>query len=213
MRSTGLPTPPGFRSKRRRQPRAPISALRSGSTASTSPPAPDRCHTAGALLYPGSTAIGKIPGYSRGTANIFDCLASLIGCGHWRLLLRAEFVIRSYGASKLGSLGSDEARGGELDPYPSVACGATAVCSLPPQAARMSARGKTSRTGRRIDADAVRAQIGIMIELQIISSKLMPLICRFAPTRASVTPSRDRDRLRYLLAGAQPHQCLSRKTP
>src|SRR5262252_3014793 len=193
MRSTGLPTPPGFRSKRRRQPRAPISALRSGSTASTSPPAPDRCHTAGALLYPGSTAIGKIPGYSRGTANIFDCLASLIGCGHWRLLLRAEFVRRSYGASKLGTLGSDEARGGELDPYPSVACGAIAICSLPPQAAKMSARGRASRTGRRIDAHAIRAQISVMRELHIISSEPMLLVCWFAPTGASVTPSRERD--------------------
>jgi len=90
-------------------------------------------------------------------------------------------------------LGGDEARGGELDPYPSVACGAAAVCSLPLQAARTSARGSTSRTERRIVADAVRTQIGVMRELHIISSKPMLLDCRFAPTRASVTPSRERD--------------------
>ena len=120
-----------------------------------------------------------------------DALPSLLGPGYWRLLLRAAFVRRWYEAYALGTLGNDEACGGKLDPYPSVARGATAVCSLPPQVARISARGKASRTGRRIDA--VRAQISVMVELRIISSKPMLLTCRFVPTRAGVTPSRDRD--------------------
>jgi hypothetical protein len=55
----------------------------------------------------------------------------------------------------------------------------------------MSARGKASRTVRRIDA--VRAQISVMAELRIISSEPLLLIFRFVPTKASVTPSRDRD--------------------
>jgi hypothetical protein len=76
----------------------------------------------------------------------------------------------------------------------------------------MSARGKASKTGRRIDADAVRALSSVMAELHIISSKPMLLICRFAPTGTSVTPSRDRDGARHLLAApALTHAYLGKR--
>src|SRR5262249_6194252 len=133
----------------------------------------------------------------RAPAPATHCHRSLVG--YWRLLLRAEFVRRSYGASTLGTPGSDEARGGELEPYPSVACSPTAVCSLPVQAARMSASGKANRTRRRIDADATRVQTRVMRELHITSSKPMLPSSRFVPTRSSVTRSRDCDGPRHLL--------------